>query len=128
MIGIVLIVGIALCVFDGILHGGYYEQKFEGKPVEMPFDEHYFFGAYRALVGILILIAGGATMLLAIVMCFSFFHNGSYYLTRNHLTEEDYPDGWWSQSDKTSAIFSVKPLPRTIIAICGIIVGVLASL
>lgn len=62
-----------------------------------------------------------------LIMMFSFFHNGKYYLTRNKLDPNIYKDGWWSSSKSSEATLELSDMVRTCLAVVGL-GGILISI
>lgn len=64
----------------------------------------------------------------SLILVFSFFHNGMYYLVRKKLSKADiYPKGWWSSSTSSQATIELNNVSRIFLLITGII-GFIASL
>ena len=86
-------------------------------------NEHYIFTAGRTIVLVLACMLDPWMILLG-PLSFSFFHNGSYYFTRNWLDDRIYPKGWFDQSftstAKTTTIFT--PVNRTVLFLISIII------
>ena len=102
-------------------------------------DQHKFFSFQRFLV--LALISSYVLLItkvyiayllifIANALVFSFFHNGTMYLTRNELSKKlnpdniIYPKGWFDQSTTSQAklTFLMGPISRTIQFFLGIII------
>ena len=89
---------------EGVREGFYWNYESQSKRV-CEFDINPIFNSQRIIV--LILIGGilvhslGLYSLLSVVcmiLMFSFFHNGTYYYTRNKLQKGLYPKGWCDES------------------------------
>lgn len=67
---------------------------------------------------------------LALIMTFSFFHNGFYYLTRNKLQPSLYPKGFMDKSTTSTALIDLGFKLRTSYLIVGIffIIGVILQI
>jgi len=91
------------------------------------FDIHILLTAFRSLVFfsnsvVIYMMYGFHPMMLftlSVVMAFSFWHNGFYYLTRSKL-DEVYT-GFFDQTKTSSATFSLSVLTRTILFICSLV-------
>ncbi len=55
-----------------------------------------------------------------LVLIFSFFHNGSYYRTRNILDSAVYPKRWWDSSSTSKAFLEFAVKTRLILLGLGI--------
>lgn len=113
---------------EGVREGFYWHYENKSKRV-CDFDVNPMFHLQRALVltissGFLVPTLGWYSLfcLLSMVMIFAFFHNGSYYYTRNKLDEKVYTKGWKDES-KTfpplSILMSYKK--RTLLMCLGIL-------
>jgi len=67
---------------------------------------------------------------LALIMTFSFFHNGFYYVTRNKLQPSLYPKGFKDKSTSSTALMDLGFKLRTSLMIIGIffIIGVILQI
>lgn len=83
-----------------------------------PFNIHKYFMPVRALFALILCMWSGMWVdLIAYMLIFSFFHDGAYYQTRHFI---DYPKyNFFSQSESTTAKFSVNFKVRTIMLILG---------
>lgn len=127
------IVWIIYALIEGFREGFYWHFKSTSKQV-YEFEIHPIFAAQRGIVLLLILgcllfmvsPANAYLNLLSNALIFSFFHNGTYYLTRNKLDPKVYPTGWMSQSTTSTAkltkVFTYRN--RTICAIVGIVITI----
>lgn len=89
---------------EGVREGFYWHYENISKRV-CSFDINPIFHLQRLLVllltgGLLVHTLGWFSLLslLCMIMMFSFFHNGTYYYTRNKLHEGTYPKGWSDES------------------------------
>lgn len=89
---------------EGIREGFYWHYENISKKV-CDFDVNPVFNLQRALVllisgGFMVQILGWYSLLslLSMVLMFSFFHNGTYYYTRNKLSGKIYEKGWKDES------------------------------
>ena len=98
------LIWIGYSLTEGIREGFYWHYENISKKV-CDFDVNPVFNLQRALV---LLISGGFMVhilgwysllsLLSMVLMFSFFHNGTYYYTRNKLSGKTYEKGWKDES------------------------------
>lgn len=65
-------------------------------------------------------------LLVSYGLCFSFIHNGSYFLQRNKLDNKIYPKKWMDDSISSTASYEVSFKERTFTFIAGIILFVLS--
>lgn len=89
---------------EGIREGFYWHYENISKKV-CDFDINPVFNLQRALVllisgGFMVQILGWYSLLslLSMILMFSFFHNGTYYYTRNKLSGKIYEKGWKDES------------------------------
>jgi hypothetical protein len=89
---------------EGIREGFYWHYENISKKV-CDFDVNPVFNLQRALVllisgGFMVQILGWYSLLslLSMILMFSFFHNGTYYYTRNKLSGKTYEKGWKDES------------------------------
>lgn len=102
---------------EGIREGFYYHAQ----PDTRSFNLHYLFVIQRALFGLLILyISRDWVFCVGLVLIFSLFHNGFYFITRNKLNPEIYKKGFFSNSTTSTAFFEFSFPVRLILAVLGI--------
>ena len=94
-------------------------------------DEHLMFTMQRSIVAILATVActlytglWGLLGFIPLLLVFSFFHNGYYYVRRNQLDDSIYQKGWWDQSTTTTAKVSFGPVVRTGLAVIGVALAI----
>jgi len=89
-------------------------------------NEHVIFTIGRTIVLTLTSILSPWMLILG-PLSFSFFHNGSYYFTRNWLDDRIYPKGWFDQSftstARTTSIFT--PVNRSVLFLISIVILIL---
>lgn len=113
---------------EGIREGFYWNYENKSKKV-CDFNVNPVFNLQRLLVtlvtgGFLVHILGHYSLLclLSMVIMFPFFHNGTYYYTRNKLDDRFYPKRW---SDESVTIPPYAPLmsykKRTVLMCVGIL-------
>jgi hypothetical protein len=122
-------VGYALT--EGVIEGFYWHYENNSRRV-CNFDINPIFNLQRVLV---MLITGGFMVhtlgwfsllcLACIFLMFNFFHNGTYYYTRNKLDGRSYPKGWKDES-KTFPRFT--PLTTYSKRTLGMMIGFLAQI
>jgi hypothetical protein len=89
------------------------------------YNEHILYTIQRAIVlGICAYI--DPWILLSGPFAFPFFHDGAYYTMRNFLDENIYTEGWFAQSD-TSTAWLTKFFTPTVRMICFVISLILAG-
>ena len=98
------LIWIGYSLTEGIREGFYWHYENISKKV-CDFDVNPVFNLQRALVllisgGFMVQILGWYSLLslLSMVLMFSFFHNGTYYYTRNKLSGKIYEKGWKDES------------------------------
>ena len=103
------ILWILYSILEGFREGFYWYFKGKSKS-KNNFEIHPIFASQRGLVlvliGVLLFMNIGWLSLinvLGMALVFSFFHNGTYYHTRNRLDENVYPLGWKAQSTTSTA-------------------------
>lgn len=131
------LVWVAYSILEGLREGFYWHFKGGSRPSlsskDCKFEIHPVFALQR---GIVLLIIGGLlyytiglysiVSVLSMMLIFSFFHNGTYYSTRNKLDSMIYPLKWKDQSTTSTAkmtkIMTYKN--RTLFMILGVIAQV----
>ena len=125
------IVWIIYSLTEGVREGFYWHYENNSRRV-CNFDINPIFNLQRALV---LLITGGFMVytlgwfslfsLACMFLMFNFFHNGTYYYTRNKLDDRFYPKRWTDES-KTFPKFT--PLTTYKKRKTGMVIGVLAQI
>ena len=121
------IVWILYAFFEGFRESFYWYLKAKLQLSKI-MDLHSIFSLQRGLFLLIVFVSlftelgfiGTTLYCISLALCFSFIHNGTYYITRDKL-DKSYPIGWFSQS-KTSTAFWTKfmtPISRTIQFIVG---------
>jgi hypothetical protein len=121
------LIWIGYSITEGIREGFYWHYENISKKI-CDFDVNPIFNIQRVLVllissGFMVHILGWYSLLslLSMILMFSFFHNGTYYYTRNKLNGL-YPKGW---SDESKTFPSFTPLmtykKRTIAMVVGVL-------
>lgn len=94
-------------------------------------DIHWIYFCQRFILGSLIawLVYLNSSFLsttiysTGLILLFSFFHNGMYYVTRRKLSNKNlYPKGWWSSSTSSEALLELNNTSRIFLAITGALV------
>ena len=123
------ILWILYSILEGFREGFYWHYKNTSKSKDN-FEIHPFFASQRGIILILIGVIlyfniGWWSILnvLGMALIFSFFHNGSYYYTRNKLDEKIYPLKWMDQSTTSTAKMTkiMTFRNRTIFMVFGVI-------
>lgn len=127
---------ISICVYllfacyaltEGVCHALLYHMRDHAKKMPVK-KEHVIFNAMRCVMMmayIIVLHDMSFTrlliMLVALLLVFSFYHNGMYHECRKRFSYGAvYPEGWMSDPDKTStARFNMNNDLRTVLAIGG---------
>ena len=98
------LIWIGYSLTEGIREGFYWHYENISRKV-CDFDINPVFNLQRALVllisgGFMVQILGWYSLfsLLSMILMFSFFHNGTYYYTRNKLSDKTYEKGWKDES------------------------------
>jgi len=99
------ILWITYSLTEGVREGFYWHYENKSKRV-CEFNVNRIFNLQRLLV---LLLSGGfltytlgthsLLCILGMILMFSFFHNGTYYYTRNKLNSSLYPKKWTDESD-----------------------------
>jgi hypothetical protein len=96
-------------VIDGMKDGFYWHFKSNSRR-DSNFEIHPIFALQRGLVlliiGLLLSYSIGLysiICILSMMLIFSFFHNGTYYYTRNKLDNKIYPLRWKDESTTSTA-------------------------
>ena len=103
------ILWLAYSILEGFREGFYWHYKNTSRSTEN-LEIHPFFASQRGIILILICVIlffniGWWSILntLGMALIFSFFHNGSYYHTRNKLDNKIYTLKWMDQSTTSTA-------------------------
>jgi hypothetical protein len=104
------LIWIAYSMIDGFREGFYWHYRNNSRRT-CEFEINRIFSLQRSLVillisGFLVHILGWYSLIstISMIMLFSYFHNGTYYLTRNKLDDKMYPMRWKDES-KTLPVF-----------------------
>lgn len=101
---------------------GYLEAYFwVSRPRVGQTSSHMMLSLLRATVLFPILWYNGFWAFASCVLIFPFFHDGMYYRTRNKISSNIYPKGWWDTSYTTGAMISFNTFERTIFAVVGLL-------
>ena len=98
------LIWISYSLMEGVREGFYWNYENISKRV-CEFDINRIYTIQRSLVltlvgGFLVYTLGWYSLisLASMIVMFSFFHNGTYYYTRNKLQSGVYPKGWFDES------------------------------
>ena len=101
---IINLIWIGYSLTEGVREGFYWHYENQSKKV-CDFNVNPMFNIQRIIVlllvnSVLVNIIGYYSILssLCMILMFSFFHNGTYYYTRNKLNERYYPKRWTDES------------------------------
>jgi|APSaa5957512535_1039671.scaffolds.fasta_scaffold79359_2 hypothetical protein len=126
------ILWILYSMLEGFREGFYWYFKGISKS-KNDFEIHPVFASQRGIILILIGVMLSFTIgwfsilnTVGMALVFSFFHNGSYYVTRNRIDSKVYPLKWKSQSTTSTAKLTkiMTYRNRTIFMIIGLIIQV----
>lgn len=135
---ILLLTWIGYALIEGIQEGYFYDYRNIASPTKkqnlhwMPFLER---GIVIVLIGFLnytqedtlFPMLKNGIFIFSLMLIFSFFHNGIYYLTRNKLDKNIYPKKWFENSATSEATIELSFISRTLMAITGLL-GVITSI
>ncbi len=119
-------------VLEGFREGFYWHFKNTSKS-KNDYEIHPIFASQRGIIlimiGLILFCKIGWIALLNVLgmaLIFSFFHNGTYYHTRNRLDDRIYPMKWRSQSTTSTAKLTkiMTYRNRTIFMIVGVIIQI----
>lgn len=108
---LVYLLWVSFSIYEGKREAFYFSYKMKaGLQLQQVFklDEHGMFTVTRTFVAAIALIASYngilncVLILLALALCFPFFHDGQYYVTRQKL-DNIYKKGWFDQSTTSTA-------------------------
>lgn len=110
MIYLFLVIWILYSCFEGVREAYYWNLYPQYK-----FNIHTIFFIQRLFV-LLLVSSLNPVYLISGSLIFSFFHNGSYYTTRNFLNSNNYPKKWFDQSNQSTSWMTKfnGPISRTI--------------
>lgn len=121
---------ISYSLTEGVREGFYWHYENKSKRV-CDFDVNPMFHLQRFLVlilsgGFMVHALGWYSLLSlgSIILMFGFFHNGSYYYTRNKLDKEVYPKRWKDESKTFPSLSILMSYNKRTIAMC---LGILAQ-
>lgn len=126
------LIWVAYSMADGFREGFYWHFRRNSRR-GCDFEINQVFSLQRLLVIILISmfmihVVGYLSILISscLLMTFSFFHNGTYYLTRNKLDDKRYPNKWKDESSTFPTFYSgLMPYrKRTILMVLGVTIEI----
>lgn len=126
------VIWVAYSILEGFREGFFWHFKTNSRR-ECKFEIHPIFSLQRSFVlsilGICLYHTIGIYSIISILsmmLIFSFFHNGTYYYTRNKLDDKVYPLRWTAQSTTSTAIMTkiMTYRNRTIFMILGVLAQV----
>lgn len=122
MIIILTLLWILFATIVGISEGYFFNSTIVDKKVGLML--HSLWTVERTIVLVNIALLNFDWWLIGLPLLFSFFHDGTYYLTRNLLDNRVYRDRWFAQSTTSTAITTkfFIPIVRTTLAIIGLLV------
>jgi len=126
------LIWIAYSMMDGFREGFYWHYRNNSRRT-CEFEINRIFSLQRSLV--ILLIAGFLVHTLgwyslistvSMVMLFSYFHNGTYYLTRNKLDDKMYPMKWKDESKTLPVFYSglMRYNKRTVLMVLGLLIQI----
>ena len=126
------LIWIAYSMIDGFREGFYWHYRNNSRRT-CEFEINRIFSLQRSLVillisGFLVHILGWFSLIstISMIMLFSYFHNGTYYLTRNKLDDKMYPMRWKDESRTLPVFYSglMKYNKRTVLMILGLVIQI----
>lgn len=126
------LIWITYSMMDGFREGFYWHYRNNSRRT-CEFEINRIFSLQRSLV--ILLIAGFLVHTLgwyslistvSMVMLFSYFHNGTYYLTRNKLDDKMYPMKWKDESKTLPVFYSglMRYNKRTVLMVLGLLIQI----
>lgn len=129
---LVNLIWIAYSMIDGFREGFYWHYRNNSRRT-CEFEINRIFSLQRSLVillisGFLVHILGWYSLIstISMIMLFSYFHNGTYYLTRNKLDDKMYPMRWKDESKTLPVFYSglMKYNKRTGLMVLGLLIQI----
>lgn len=126
------LIWIAYSMIDGFREGFYWHYRNNSRRT-CEFEINRIFSLQRSLVilliaGFLVHTLGWFSLIstISMIMLFSYFHNGTYYLTRNKLDDKMYPMRWKDESRTLPVFYSglMKYNKRTVLMILGLVIQI----
>ena len=126
------LIWIAYSMIDGFREGFYWHYRNNSRRT-CEFEINRIFSLQRSLVilliaGFLVHTLGWFSLIstISMIMLFSYFHNGTYYLTRNKLDDKMYPMRWKDESRTLPVFYSglMKYNKRTVLMILGLLIQI----
>ena len=126
------LIWIAYSMIDGFREGFYWHYRNNSRRT-CEFEINRIFSLQRSLVilliaGFLVHTLGWFSLIstISMIMLFSYFHNGTYYLTRNKLGDKMYPMRWKDESRTLPVFYSglMKYNKRTVLMILGLVIQI----
>lgn len=126
------LIWITYSMMDGFREGFYWHYRNNSRRT-CEFEINRVFSLQRSLVilliaGFLVHTLGWISLIstISMVMLFSYFHNGTYYLTRNKLDDKMYPMKWKDESKTLPVFYSglMKYSKRTILMLIGLLIQI----
>ena len=126
------LIWIAYSMIDGFREGFYWHYRNNSRRT-CEFEINRIFSLQRSLVilliaGFLVYTLGWFSLIstISMIMLFSYFHNGTYYLTRNKLDDKMYPMRWKDESRTLPVFYSglMKYNKRTVLMILGLVIQI----
>jgi hypothetical protein len=126
------LIWIAYSMIDGFREGFYWHYRNNSRRT-CEFEINRIFSLQRSLVilliaGFLVYTLGWFSLIstISMIMLFSYFHNGTYYLTRNKLDDKMYPMRWKDESRTLPVFYSglMKYNKRTVLMILGLLIQI----
>jgi hypothetical protein len=110
---------ILFSIIEGVREGMYFYYKVAANQQPLKINEHLIFALQRGLILVLIFLSSSWLVAIGCAFCFVFFHDGSYYKTRNVLNNAVYPKGFWDNPSSTSTAIMDFNLPERLIMLIG---------
>lgn len=118
---------LAYAHIEGTREAYYYHYKWRVTSFNVH-DEHLMFSAQRSMVVMPMVVMNalvygwfGLLSVIPLALCFSFVHNGAYYMKRNDLNPVVYKERFRAESTTTTAKVSMTYKLRLTLCIIGIV-------
>jgi len=123
-----IILWIAYSMLEGIRESFYYHYKVNNELIDKKEDLHTLFTLQRFIVILFIFYITNLYIAFSCACLFPFWHDGSYYFSRNALNPNIYKKTWKDSSTTSTAKIELNYKTRIILLILGITVIILQIL
>lgn len=130
---ILLLVWIATCLVEGVRDAHFFHNRMYSTNPDKQ-NMHWLFTMERFIIWSLITyiyslhnsLFGTGIFSFSLILMFSFFHNGFYYVIRHKLDDNVYPKGWFDSSTTSESFLEFNLISRIFMAVTGMF-GIVAS-